>query len=99
MTQDVKHCGECLLFRYEDTYGYGLCEIQNDYEHCGNKCFFADKPLNTYLTAKATVKVLRLFNKYRMGKSDVMLPVRLYSIALGSAIRHCRRLDAIKPNE
>lgn len=34
------HCGECPFFKYENTHGYGICDISGIVENCSHMCEF-----------------------------------------------------------
>lgn len=35
---EVKYCGECKKFKYEDIDGWGVCSSLQRYSHCSSKC-------------------------------------------------------------
>ena len=35
---EVKYCGECKKFKYEDIDGWGVCSSLQRYSHCSDKC-------------------------------------------------------------
>lgn len=34
----TKYCGECKMFLYEDTDGFGICRSTGDECRCSDKC-------------------------------------------------------------
>lgn len=36
--KDIRYCGECKDFLYEDTNGYGICARDNENYSCSAKC-------------------------------------------------------------
>lgn len=82
------YCGECPFFKYEDTDGYGICDIGGFAENCSNVCEFdcRDK-----LTNKQAVKVLHHAQKWRRGAKIGMPPPPLLGLAIDKAIRVFRQ--------
>lgn len=36
--REVKHCGECRKFKFEDIDGWGVCSKLQRYSHCSDQC-------------------------------------------------------------
>ena len=34
----IPHCGECPLFKYECTDGWGWCDVRERKAYCGDQC-------------------------------------------------------------
>ena len=49
------YCGECPFFKYEDTDGYGICDIGGFADNCSMECSFF---VFDQLTNRQAVKVL-----------------------------------------
>lgn len=82
------YCGECPFFKYEDTDGYGICDISGLEENCSNVCEF---DLRDKLTNKQAVKVLHHTQKWRRGAKIGMPPPALLGLAIDTAIRVLRQ--------
>ena len=82
------YCGECPFFKYEDTDGYGLCDISGLEENCSNVCAY-DRCHK--LTNKQTVKVLHHTQKWRRGAKIGMPPPALLGLAIDTGIRVLRQ--------
>lgn len=82
------YCGECPFFKYEDTDGYGICDISGLEENCSNVCEFdwRDK-----LTKRQAVKVLHHAQKWRRGEKIGMPPPALLGLAIDTSIRVLRQ--------
>lgn len=83
------YCGyECPFLKYEDTDGYGICDISGLEENCSNVCAFdwRDK-----LTKEQAVKVLHHTQKWRRGEKIGMPPPALLGLAIDTAIRILRQ--------
>ena len=82
------HCGECPFFKYEDTDGYGICDISGLEENCSLVCGYdrLDK-----LTKRQAVKVLHHAQKWRRGEKIGMPPPALLGLAIDTAIRVLRQ--------
>ena len=82
------HCGECPFFKYEDTDGYGICDISGSKSNCSNVCAY---DMCHKLTNKQTVKVLHHAQKWRRGAKIGMPPPALLGLAIDKAIRVLRQ--------
>lgn len=82
------YCGECPFFKYEDTDGYGICDIIGVEGHCSDVCAF-DK--QGELTKRQAVKVLHHAQKWRRGAKIGMPPPALLGLAIDKAIRVIRQ--------
>lgn len=40
--REVKHCGECKKFKFEDIDGWGVCSSLQRYSHCSSKCLMIE---------------------------------------------------------
>ena len=82
------HCGECPFFKWEDTDGYGICDISGLDENCSLVCAF-DK--QGELTKRQAVKVLHHTQKWRRGAKIGMRPPDLLGLAIDKSIRVLRQ--------
>lgn len=82
------YCGECPFFKYEDTDGYGICDIIGIKSNCSLTCYF-DK--HEKITDRQAVKVLHHAQKWRRGAKIGMPPPVLLGLALDKAIRVIRQ--------
>ena len=82
------HCGECPFFKYEDTDGYGICDISGSKSNCSLVCAF-DK--QGELTNEQAIKVLHHAQKWRRGAKIGMPPPALLGLAIDKAIRVLRQ--------
>lgn len=82
------YCGECPFFKYEDTDGYGICDISGFAENCSMECSFC---MFDELTNKQAVKVLHHTQKWRRGAKIGMPPPALLGLAIDKAIRVLRQ--------
>ena len=84
----MTHCGECPFFKYEDTDGYGICDISGFAENCSLVCAFDKQGELTYIQA---VNVLHHAQKWRRGAKIGMTPPSLLGLAIDKAIRVLRQ--------
>ena len=84
----MTHCGECPFFKYEDTDGYGICDISGFAKNCSMECSFC---MFDELTNIQAVKVLHHTQKWRRGAKISMLPPALLGLAIDRAIRVLRQ--------
>ena len=82
------YCGECPFFKWEDTYGYGICDISGFAKNFSLVCAF-DKQGG--LTDRQAVKVLHHAQKWRRGAKIGMPPPALLGLAIDKAIRVLRQ--------
>ena len=82
------HCGECPFFKYEDTDGYGICDIIESKSNCSLVCAFEKQG---ELTKRQAVKVLHHAQKWRRGAKIGMPPPALLGLAIDKAIRVLRQ--------
>ena len=82
------HCGECPFFKYEDTDGYGICDIIGIKSNCSLVCAFEKQ---CELTDMQSVKVLHHAQKWRRGAKMGMPPPDLLGLAIDTAIRVLRQ--------
>lgn len=82
------YCGECPFFKYEDTDGYGICDISGFSKNCSLECSFC---MFDQLTNKQAVKVLHHTQKWRRGEKIGMPPPSLLGLAIDAAIRVLRQ--------
>ena len=82
------YCGECPFFKYEDTDGYGICDISGFKKNCSNVCEF---DLRDQLTNIQAVKVLHHTQKWRRGEKIGMPPPALLGLAIDTSIRVLRQ--------
>lgn len=64
MTKQTAYCGECPLFRYEDTDGFGICHVSSLVQRCSDTCQFLSAPP----TPRQAAKLLHYAQKWRRGK-------------------------------
>ena len=88
------YCGECPFFKYEDTDGYGICDIIGIESICSLVCAFDGQ---NKLTNRQAVKVLHHAQKWRRGAKIGMPPPVLLGLAIDTAIRVIRQ--KIKENK
>ena len=84
----MTYCGECPFFKWEDTYGYGICGIIEIESNCSLVCAF-DK--QGELTNRQAVKVLHHTQKWRRGANIGMPPPALLGLAIDRSIRVLRQ--------
>lgn len=84
----MTHCGECPFFKYEDTDGYGICDISGLDENCSLVCEYDRRDK---LTNKQAVKVLHHTQKWRRGAKIGMPPPALLGLAIDKSIRVIRQ--------
>lgn len=82
------YCGECPFFKYEDTDGYGICDIIGIESDCSLVCAFDGK---NKLTNRQAIKVLHHAQKWRRGAKIGMPPPALLGLAIDTAIRVLRQ--------
>ena len=82
------YCGEYPFFKYEDTDGYGICDISRLEDNCSLVCAF-DK--QGELTYRQAVKVLHHAQKWRRGAKIGMPPPALLGLAIDTGIRVLRQ--------
>ena len=82
------YCGECPFFKYENTHGYGICDISGIVENCSLMCSFERLD---QLTNKQAIKVLHHAQKWRRGAKIGMPPPALLGLAIDKAIRVLRQ--------
>ena len=82
------YCGECPFFKYEDTDGYGICDISGFTEKCSTECSFV---WMDQLTKEQAVKVLHHAQKWRRGAKIGMPPPALLGLAIDTGIRVLRQ--------
>ena len=81
----MTYCGECPFFKWEDTYGYGICDISGFAKNCS----FEDGLKQ--LTKRQAIKVLHHAQKWRRGEKIGMPPPALLGLAIDKAIRVLRQ--------
>ena len=86
--KSMTNCGECPFFKYEDTDGYGICDIIGIESNCSLVCAF-DK--QGELTKRQAVKVLHHAQKWRIGAKIGMPPPVLLGLAIDTGIRVLRQ--------
>ena len=82
------HCGECPFFKYEDTDGYGICDISGFESNCSLVCGYDRREQLTNIQA---VKVLHHAQKWRRGAKIGMPPPALLGLAIDTGIRVLRQ--------
>ena len=82
------HCGECPFFKYEDTDGYGICDISGFAKNCSLECSFDGFD---QLTNEQAIKVLHHAQKWRRGAKVCLLSPALLGLAIDKAIRVLRQ--------
>lgn len=82
------YCGECPFFKYEDTDGYGICDIIESKSNCSLVCVFDGQ---NKLTNRQAVKVLHHAQKWRRGAKIGMPPPVLLGLAIDTSIRVLRQ--------
>lgn len=82
------YCGECPFFKWEDTDGYGICDISGFAKNCSLECSFV---WLGYLTDRQAVKVLHHAQKWRRGAKIGMPPPALLGLAIDTGIRVLRQ--------
>ena len=83
----TSYCGECPLFRYEDTDGFGICHVSSREQRCSDTCQFLSAPP----TPRQAAKLLHYAQKWRRGKKCAMLPPAILGVAIDMAIRTLRK--------
>ena len=81
------YCGECPLFRHEDTDGFGICHVSSRWQRCSDTCQFLSAPP----TPRQAAKILHYAQKWRRGKKCAMLPPAIFGVAIDMAIRTLRK--------
>ena len=84
----MTYCGECPFFKYEDTDGYGICDISGLEENCSLLCGYYKQG---ELTNEQAIKVLHHAQKWRRGAKIGMPPPALIGLAIDKAIRVLRQ--------
>lgn len=84
----MTYCGECPFFKWEDTDGYGICDISGFAENCSMECSFC---VFDELTKEQAVKVLHHTQKWRRGEKIGMPPPALLGLAIDKSIRVLRQ--------
>ena len=87
MTKQTAYCGECPLFRYEDTDGFGVCHVSSREQRCSDICQFLSAPP----TPRQAAKLLHYAQKWRRGKKCAMLPPAILGVAIDMAIQTMRK--------
>lgn len=82
----IPYCGECSFFKYEDTYGQGVCDIKGRITFCERQC---DIHYLT-LTERQALRILHHFQKYRRGGKKPMPQPYIIGQAIDKAIRTLR---------
>ena len=83
------YCGECPFLKYEDTDGYGICDISGLAMNHTFKCSFEDGLKQ--LTKEQAIKVLHHTQKWRRGAKIGMPPPALLGLAIDKSIRVLRQ--------
>lgn len=83
----TSYCGECPLFRHEDTDGFGICHVSSREQRCSDICQF----LSAHPTPRQAAKLLHYAQKWRRGKKCAMLPPAILGVAIDIAIRTMRK--------
>ena len=86
------YCGECIFFKYEDTDGYGCCDVTRREQRCDDKCVLN----HMIMTPKETEKVLHHYQKYRRGGKHLLPHPYVIGQAIDSAIRQLRARNNCK---
>lgn len=76
------HCGECSFFKYEDTDGYGLCDVTQREQRCSDHCVVHYKSM----TPKACLRVLHEYQKWRRGGKGPMPHPYVIGLSIDKAI-------------
>lgn len=84
----IPHCGECPLFKYECTDGWGWCDVRERKAYCGDQCEVEYKTM----TPHHAVKILHYAQKWRRGKKIDPIPPYLLGQAIDKAIQTLRKL-------
>lgn len=98
MAKEVRYCGECPFFKYEDTYGEGWCVVKCEARECGDECFFLDFNLKEgyRMPMAGAEKVLHHHQKWRKGANVAYLPPKAIGFALDAAIRALRYMKTVE---
>lgn len=83
----IPHCGECPLFQYECTDGWGWCDVRERKAYCGDQCEVEYKKM----TPHHAVKILHYAQKWRRGKKIDPIPPYLLGQAIDKAIKTMRQ--------
>lgn len=83
----IPYCGECIYLKYEDTDGYGVCDLTNREQRCSDKCWLSS------LKTKQAIKVLHDYQKWRRGGKGDMIPPYIIGMTIDEAIRTLRTLN------
>ena len=91
-------CGECPMFRYEDTDGYGECKAVNRNMRCSDVCLMAHDA--DAINRASVLRLLHYMQKWRRaGKSLPMLAPWLIGAAIDYAIHELRKNDRRRIHE
>lgn len=83
------YCGECPLFKYKDSDGYWICDINECLVvDCLTKCVFRQQ---SELTEEQAIKILQCAQKYGRGEEMNMPPLTLLGLAIDTAIQVLRQ--------
>lgn len=83
----IPHCGECPLFKYECTDGWGWCDVRERTAYCGDQCVVEYKKM----TPHHAVKILHYAQKWRRGKKIKPIPPYLLGQAIDKSINELRQ--------
>ena len=92
MATNKPYCGECTFFKYEDTDGYGCCDVTGREQRCSDACVANREAI----TAQGAVNVLHKYQKWRRGGKIPMPHPYVTGQAIDSAIRQLRARNNCK---
>lgn len=81
------YCGECPLFKYECTDGWGWCDVREKNAYCGDECGVKRETIKPH----QAVKILHYAQKWRRGKKIPMLSGYLLGVGIDKAINELRK--------
>ena len=73
----MTYCGECPFFKWEDTYGYGICDISGFAEKCSMECSFCVFDQLTKDQYSDPEKTLKYFKNPESGKCKIMKFIKI----------------------
>ena len=81
------YCGECPLFKYECTDGWGWCDVRERNAHCGDECGVRRETIKP----NQAVKILHYAQKWRRGAKIKQISSYLFGVGIDGAIRELRK--------
>lgn len=81
-------CHECPFFKYEDSYGCGICDLSEKTTHLESLC----SATNDNITIRGVERALHYGQKWRRGCNIKQINPRILGIAIDESIRVIRKL-------